>query len=138
MAAVTIVAVTAAIARWSAGEASRIVVVAEDVSPHLSPGRAPASAKGICYRVDDRGALALEFTTDEATFRNWIAEVVAPTAGSNAPGEPLQETHNSVARGYRGNTVTVASGLIYSSAAEGREVSVTFDRANGRVYYSRD
>ncbi|MFO0900069.1 MAG: hypothetical protein U0836_21765 [Pirellulales bacterium] len=133
---VTLLALTAAIARWSIGDGAPIVAVGKDVSTDLAPGRVPASATGICYRLDD-GGLALEFTTDEATFRTWITEVVAPTTGGGAGAQALQEASHAVARGYRGNTVAVASGLVYSSIAEGSSETATFDRANGRVYYSR-
>jgi hypothetical protein len=137
LAAVTLLALTAAIARWTVSEASPIVVGGKDVSPDLAPGRVPASATDIGYRLVGGGELALEFTTDEATFRAWITEVVAPTTGGGAGAQALQEVSTHVARGYRGNSVNVASGLVYSSIAEGSRETATFDRANGRVYYSR-
>jgi len=107
-----------------------------NVPPDQAPARLPPTARDVCYQVWGRGGYLIEFTTDEPTFRQWIAEVVAPAARDRVKVTPLEKRSECVIRDYRGKSWVATDVLHYSWVREGASSSeAIFDPATGRAYY---
>ena len=72
--------------------------------PDQAPFSVPPTAKDVCYQMFSGNNGAVEFTTDEATFRQWIAAEVAPAAWDRADVALLEKKAESVIRDYRGKS----------------------------------
>ncbi len=107
-----------------------------NVPPDQAPVSVPATAKDVCYQNWGRGGYAVDFTTDEATLRTWIAEVAVPP-WDRAEVKPLQRTAECVVRDYRDNAWIATDVLEYSWSFEGNGAVAVFDPATGRAYYRR-
>ncbi len=117
---------------------------AEHITAVDAPLGLPHGATDVSYGKSIGGAIAFEFTTDEAAFREWV-EAGIGSIESSASGMSLQEitTPMTISRFYTftpseldgPNTVTVAMGLSYAWSKEDRSVAAAFDRTTGRAYY---
>ena len=108
-----------------------------NVPPDQAPFSVPPTAKDVCYQMFSGNNGAVEFTTDEATFRQWIAAEVAPAAWDRADVAPLEKKAESVIRDYRGKSWLATDVLQYSWSFEGNGAVAIFDPATGRAYYTR-
>ena len=108
-----------------------------NVPPDQAPFSVPPTAKAVCYQMFSGNNGAVEFTTDEATFRQWIAAEVAPAAWDRADVALLEKKAESVIRDYRGKSWLATDVLQYSWSFEGNGAVAIFDPATGRAYYTR-
>jgi hypothetical protein len=136
LAVVAVIGAVAGVARWTT---DRRPSVGFNVPPETAPRSVPATAKNVCYRNGGRGTEVIEFTTDEATFRKWVAEKVEPL-GHHKHGHqvsPLIEFSSPKAvMGVNGERHELKRGLSYHWHFEDQGVSAAFDAESGRAYFS--
>ncbi|MGN6544876.1 MAG: hypothetical protein ACTHK7_07490 [Aureliella sp.] len=116
---------------------------AEHVSRDRSPIRLPDNATDVSYCQGDRGEIAIEFTTDEASFVRWAQSDIGSleSQSANIPIKPITGSHEISCYGMLsskvtgGSRVTITNGLYYLWSKEDRLVHAAFDRSTGRAYY---
>jgi hypothetical protein len=117
---------------------------AEHVSPEQAGLGLPEGASDVSYGRGHRGTMAYEFTTDEASFRNWV-EAGIGSLEAQAANVPLVEITQPVeiqrytvfARQFRGaEQATVSDGLEYEWSYKDRGIQAVFDRKINRAYVS--
>lgn len=116
---------------------------AENVSVAEAPFGLPANATDVSFCQGFRGEIAYEFTIDETSFREWVADGIGSieSNASNTELEPIT-TPESISRYNRLSTdlngpdsITVTSGLHYRWRFEDRGVYAVFDSTTNRAYY---
>ena len=116
---------------------------AENVSVAEAPFGLPANATDVSFCQGFRGTIAYEFTIDETSFREWVADGIGSieSNASNTKLEPIT-TPESITRFSRlspdlngPDSITVTSGLHYTWWYEDRGVYAVFDSTTNRAYY---
>lgn len=116
---------------------------AEHIEAAAAPLTLPKGAQDVSYAKGSRGSIALEFTTDEASFRDWVSAGIG-SAESDAARISLQtitspftiDRYYIYASELNGpNEIVINSGLYYSWTKEDRGVYAAFDDTSGRAYY---
>ncbi len=116
---------------------------AENVSVADAPFGLPPSATEVSFCQGFRGTIAYEFTVDEASFREWVAEGIG-SIESNASNTKLEQIitpvsitrYNAYSSELSGpDSITVNNGLHYSWSFEDRGVYAVFDSTTNRAYY---
>lgn len=124
---------------------------AENVGPENAPRPLPAGASDVSYCTTSRGSERIEFTIDEADFRQWVDDVVVHIR-STAKGDvsPLAEIKDHVVmtryNGVLGRSpepdpptfVDVREGLVYRWTYTDHNVVAVYDRSTRRAYLSVD
>ena len=116
---------------------------AENVSVADAPFGLPASAADVSFCQGFRGTIAYEFTVDEISFREWVADGIGSieSNASNTELEPITTPvsitrYNAYSSDLNGpDSVTVNKGLHYSWSFEDRGVYAVFDSTTNRAYY---
>lgn len=111
----------------------------ENVEPQRAGHDLPASAQNICFSRA-RGVFALEFTLDEAGFREWVITSHPHDERWQTPLEPISSACE-VTRYWKGNrppaqptVVKVNQGLILEGKYAGSSLQVVFDQEASKVY----
>ncbi|MEM6471344.1 MAG: hypothetical protein AAF802_17415 [Planctomycetota bacterium] len=116
---------------------------AENVSVADAPFGLPPSAIDVSFCQGSRGTIAYEFTVDETSFREWVAEGIG-SIESNASNTILEQIttpvsitrYNAYSSELNGpDSITVNNGLHYSWSLEDRGVQAVFDPNTSRAYY---
>ncbi len=116
---------------------------AENVSVAEAPFGLPANATNVSFCQGFRGTIAYEFTVDEASFREWVADGIGSieSNASNTKLEPIITPvsitrYNAYCSELNGpDSITVINGLHYSWSFEDRGVYAVFDSTTTRAYY---
>ena len=116
---------------------------AENVSVAEAPFGLPANAIDVSFCQGFRGTIAYEFTIDETSFREWVAEGIGSVESnaSNTELEPITSPesisrYNRLSTDLNGpDSITVTSGLHYTWWFEDRGVYAVFDSTTNRAYY---
>lgn len=116
---------------------------AENVPVSEAPLGLPPNATDVSFCQGFRGTIAFEFSIDEASFREWVADGIGSmeSRASNTKLEPIT-TPESITRYswlspelHGPDSVAVTSGLHYSWSFEDRGVYAMFDSDTRRAYY---
>lgn len=116
---------------------------AENVSVAEAPFGLPANATDISFCQGFRGSIAYEFTVDETSFRDWVADGIGSieSNASNTQLDPITTPvsitrYNAYSSELNGpDSITVNIGLHYSWSFEDRGVYAVFDSTTNRAYY---
>ncbi len=116
---------------------------AENVPVAEAPFGLPADATDVSFCQGFRGTIAYEFTIDETSFREWVADGIG-SIESNASNTELEQIttpvsitrYNAYSSELNGpDSITVNNGLYYSWSFEDRGVYAVFDSTTDRAYY---
>tara|TARA_Y100001933_G_scaffold215598_1_gene222344 strand:- start:179 stop:736 length:558 start_codon:yes stop_codon:yes gene_type:complete len=116
---------------------------AENVPVAEAPFGLPADATDVSFYQGFRGTIAYEFTIDETSFREWVADGIG-SIESNASNTELEQIttpvsitrYNAYSPELNGpDSITVNNGLYYSWSFEDRGVYAVFDSTTDRAYY---
>ena len=135
LAVITVIGLVAGCARWATDSRPAIGI---DVPPETAPRPVPSTAKNVCYSNGGRGTQFIEFTTDEATFRKWVAAEVEPLGHRKLGHQvhPLSAFSSPTGViGVDGERHELQRGLSYGWSFEDEGVSATFDADTGRAYF---
>lgn len=116
---------------------------AENVSVADAPFGLPASATDVSFCQGFRGTIAYEFSVDETSFREWVADGIGSieSNASNTKLEPIITPvsitrYNAYSSELSGpESITVNKGLHFSWSFEDRGVYAVFDSSTNRAYY---
>jgi len=141
LAGLTLICVMTGVTSWIAR--SVLPPFAEGVAASEAPVTLPAGARDICYANGPRGAIACEFTTDEASFRKWVASGIGSIESLSAKVHLAEITTPASLLRYHcyapelvgTDRALVGEGLEYHWSKEDRGVHAVFDRVTGRAYY---
>jgi hypothetical protein len=141
VAAVSAVAAVIALATYF------VISAPPEYAQHVEPSKTlldlPPGARDVSYRRGSRGTMTAEFTTDEASFRQWL-ESDSRFSRSRSPEPKMGEIVEpyTICRYDRPNAdpgepdvITVTQGLYYEWSKEDRGVHAAFDRTTSRAYY---
>jgi hypothetical protein len=128
----------------AAGLRDKTPEIGEHVETNRPPLGIPRGATDICWHQYPRGTVFIEFTADEALFRNWVQQYI-DAAPHTAPKElravtladPIEmQTYKArVPLTSPWGEVTVTDGLAFSWYEEDRGVHAVWERPTKRVYF---
>ncbi len=116
---------------------------AENVSREQAPFGLPEAARNVSFCRGVRGAIAFEFSVDEASFIEWVESGVGSLESQTAGVSVQRITRPYTILRYTAlmpeskapHTITLSNGLYYDWSKADRGVHAAFDRTTGRAYY---